>query len=202
PEVVDVVSTLRVVHDPTAGSALIRLLTGPRFGVGVADMAALYDLGRTLAERDPAMSPLPDEVLARLRSSRGADEAVSIIDAVDVVRAVRDDYRMLAGITPDGRARIRAAGEMLERLRRASSQPIPELVRLIELELRLDIELAANETRGPARVAATQLRAFSDEVRAFLAAADRGTIGSLLAWLDKAESTDELMPRPEPPEPG
>lgn len=202
PEVVDVVSTLRVVHDPTAGSALIRLLTGPRFGVGVADMAALYDLGRTLSERDTSMTPLPEEVRVRLRSSRGADEAISIIDAVDVVRAVRDDYRLLEGITPDGRARIRAAGEMLERLRRASSQPIPEVIRLIELELRLDIELAANETRGPARIAATQLRAFSDEVRAFLAADERGSIGSLLAWLDKAESTDELMPRPEPPEPG
>ena len=202
PEVVDVVSTLRVVHDPTAGSALIRLLTGPRFGVGVADMAALYDLGRTLSERDTAMGPLPEEVRERLRSSRGADEAVSIIDAVDVVRAVRDDYRLLEAITPDGRARIRAAGEMLERLRRASSQPIPELIRLIELELRLDIELASNETRGPARIAATQLRAFTDEVRAFLAADERGSIGSLLAWLDKAESTDELMPRPEPPEAG
>ncbi|MFK0401649.1 UvrD-helicase domain-containing protein [Microbacterium sp. NPDC090225] len=202
PEVVDVVSTLRVVHDPTAGSALIRLLTGPRFGVGVPDMAALYDLGRTLAERDTSMMPLPEEVRVRLRSSRGADEAVSIIDAVDVVRAVRDDYRLLEGFTPDGRSRIRAAGEMLERLRRASSQPLTELLRLIELELRLDIELAVNETRGPARVASTQLRAFSDEVRAFLSADDRGTIGSLLAWLDKAESTDELMPRPEPPEPG
>ncbi|MFJ2368661.1 UvrD-helicase domain-containing protein [Microbacterium sp. NPDC087665] len=202
PEVVDVVSTLRVVHDPTAGSALIRLLTGPRFGVGVADMAALYDLGRTLADRDTAMMPLPEEVRVRLRSSRGADEAVSIVDAVDVVRAVRDDYRMLERITPQGRARIRSAGEMLERLRRATSQPLPELLRLIELELRLDIELAANETRGPARIASTQLRAFSDEVRTFLAADERGSIGSLLAWLDKAESTDELMPRPEPPEPG
>lgn len=202
PEVVDVVSTLRVVHGPTAGSALIRLLTGPRFGIGIADMAALYDLGRTLAERDTALMPLPEEIRLRLRSSRGADEAVSIVDAVDVVRAVRDDYRMIQGITPEGRARIRAAGEMLERLRRASSQPLPELLRLIELELRLDIELGANETRGPARIAATQLRAFSDEVRAFLAADERGTVGSLLAWLDKAESTDELMPRPEPPEPG
>ncbi|MFK4761361.1 UvrD-helicase domain-containing protein [Microbacterium sp. ZW T5_45] len=202
PEVVDVVSVLRVVHDPTAGSALIRLLTGPRFAVGVADMAALYDLGRRLAETDTDMGPLPEEVRVRLRSSRGADEAVSIVDAVDVVRAVRDDYRMLQQITPEGRARIRAAGEMLERLRRATSQPIPELIRLIELELRLDVELAANETRGPARVASTQLRAFADEVRAFLSADDRGTIGSLLAWLAKAESTDELMPRPEPPEPG
>jgi DNA helicase-2/ATP-dependent DNA helicase PcrA len=165
-------------------------------------MAALYDLGRRLSETDTGMGPLPEEVRIRLRSSRGADEAISIVDAVDVVRAVRDDYRMLEGISAEGRTRIRAAGEMLERLRRASSQPIPELIRLIELELRLDVELAANETRGPARVAATQLRAFADEVRAFLSADERGTIGSLLAWLDKAESTDELMPRPEPPEPG
>jgi DNA helicase-2/ATP-dependent DNA helicase PcrA len=202
PEVVDVVSALRVIHDPTAGSALIRLLVGPRFGVGVADMGALYDLAGELSRRDSGLLPLPDELRARIRASRGADEAVSIVDAVDVVRGLRDDYRLIEKITEEGRARIRAAGEMLERLRRAAGQPIPELLRLIELELRLDIELAANETRGPARVAATQLRAFADEVRTFLAADERGTIGSLLAWLDKAEATDELMPRPEPPEPG
>lgn len=202
PEVVDVVSVLRVIHDPNAGSALIRLLVGPRFGVGVADMAALYDLATELSKRDSALLPLPEELRARIRASRGADEAVSIVDAVDVVRGLRDDYRLLERISPEGRSRLRAAGEMLERLRRAATQPIPELIRLIELELRLDIELAANETRGPARVASTQLRAFADEVRAFLSADQRGTIGSLIAWLDKAESTDELMPRPEPPEPG
>ncbi|KJL27449.1 DNA helicase II [Microbacterium azadirachtae] len=202
PEVVDVVSALRVIHDPTAGSALIRLLVGPRFAIGVADMAALYDLARELAVRDGSLAPLTDELKQRLRSSRGADEAVSIVDAVDFVRTARDDYRLLEGISPTGRARLRAAGEMLERLRRAAGQPILELIRTIETELRLDIELAVNETRGPARVAATQLRAFGDEVRAFLVADDRGTISSLLAWLDKAEMTDELMPRTEPPEPG
>ncbi|MFC7790020.1 ATP-dependent helicase [Microbacterium sp. MAHUQ-60] len=202
PEVVDVVSMLRVLHDPTAGSALIRLLVGPRFAIGVADMAALYELASALARRDASLAPLSDEVRDRLRSSRGADEAVSIVDAVDFLRAAPDDYRLIAAITPEGRRRLRTAGEILERLRRSVGLPIPELIRLIELELRLDIELAANESRGPARIAATQLRAFVDEVRAFLTADDRGTISSLLAWLDKAESTDELMPRPEPPEPG
>ena len=202
PEVTDVVSMLRVLHDPTAGSALIRLLVGPRFAIGVADMAALYDLATELARRDGGLTPLTDELKARLRSSAGVDEAVSIVDAVDFVRTTRDDYRLLEGISPEGRRRLRRAGEVLERLRRAVAQPIPELIRLIELELRLDIELAANETRGPARVASTQLRAFVDEVRGFLSADERGTIGSLLAWLDKAESTDELMPRTEPPEPG
>lgn len=202
PEVVDVVSALRVIHDPTAGSALIRLLVGPRFALGVADMAALYDLARELAVRDGALQPVTEELKQLLRSSRGADEAVSIVDAVDFVRTARDDYRLLERISPTGRARLRRAGEMFERLRRAAGQPILELIRMIESELRLDIELAVNETRGPARVAATQLRAFGDEVRAFLVADDRGTIASLLAWLDKAEMTDELMPRTEPPEPG
>ena len=165
-------------------------------------MAALQGLAAELSRRDSGLLPLDDELRKRIRASRGADEALSIIDAVDVLRGLSDDYRLLSGITPEGRSRIRAAGEMLERLRRASSLPLPDMLRLIELELRLDIELAANETRGPARIAATQLRAFTDEVRSFLAADERGTISSLLAWLEKAESTDELVPRPEPPEPG
>ena len=78
--------------------------------------------------------------------------------------------------------------------------PIPELVRLIELELRLDVELAANESRGPARIASAQLRAFVDELHAFLAADETGSIASLLAWLDHAEQLDEFAPRTEPPE--
>ena len=202
PEVTDVVSALRVVHDPTAGSALIRLLVGPRFGIGVADMGALHDLATTLSRRDEALAPLSDELIDRIRSSTGADEQVSIVDALDFVRQVPDDYRLLERISAPGRERMREAAAMLQRLRRAAGQPVPDLLRLIETELRLDIELAANESRGPARSAQNGLRAFSDQVRSFLDADDRGTIGSLLAWLAHAEGTDELKPRPEPPEPG
>ncbi|TDN92510.1 ATP-dependent DNA helicase [Microbacterium sp. BK668] len=202
PEVVDVVSALRVVHDPSQGSALLRLLSGPRFEIGVPDLAALHSLAETLSRRDATLTPFDDELAQRVRGSAGADEQVSIIDALEFVRRSADDYRLLAGISPQGRARLREAGELFERLRRAVGQPIPDLIRMIELELRLDVELAANETRGPARIASSRLRTFLDEVRAFLLADDRGSIGSLLAWLDHAEETDELMPRPEPPEPG
>ncbi|MEZ3159742.1 ATP-dependent DNA helicase [Microbacterium sp. BWT-B31] len=202
PEVVDVVAVLRVLSDPTQGSSLIRLLVGPRFGVGVADMAALHDLAVTLAQRDESRTRHDDELLARLRGSVGADEQSSIIDAVEFARSAPPEHGFLSRFTPEGVRRVRDAGAMLHRLRAAVGQPIPELIRTIELELGLDIELAANETRGPARLAAAQLRAFVDEVRSFLAADERGSIGSLLAWLDHAEETDELMPRPEPPEPG
>ncbi|WP_036320601.1 ATP-dependent DNA helicase [Microbacterium indicum] len=202
PEIVDLVSALRVLHDPTEGSALIRLLVGPRFSIGVADMAALYDLAADLSQRDGGMAPLPDELREKVRQSAGIDEQVSIVDALDVVRTARDDYRLLARITPEGRARLRAAGEMFDRLRRAAGQPVPDLLRLIESELRLDIELAANETRGAGRTASAQLRAFGDEVRAFLDVDERGTLSSVLAWIDQAERADDLMPRTEPPEPG
>jgi DNA helicase-2/ATP-dependent DNA helicase PcrA len=129
----------------------------------------------------------------------GADRA-SLVDALDFVSRQRDDHRWLEPFTPAARARLREAGAVFAGLRRATGAPIPELIRLIELELRLDIELAANESRGPARIASAQLRAFVDEISGFLAADETGSLSSLVAWLDHAEKLDEFAPRTEPPE--
>ena len=49
------------------------------------------------------------------------------------------------GFTPEARERLREAASVFAGLRRAVGMPMPDLVRLIELELRLDVELAANE---------------------------------------------------------
>ncbi|RLK49103.1 ATP-dependent DNA helicase [Microbacterium telephonicum] len=178
PEVVDVVSALRVVSDPQAGSALIRLLAGPRWGVGLADLRALEQLSRKLGE----------------------EEGASLVDALDVLPRLDDAHGLLAGFTPAALERLREAAGVFAGLRRAAGLPIPELVRLVEHELRLDIELAANETRGPARIAHAQLRAFVDELQGFLATDESGSLPALLAWLDRAEQLDEFAPRTEPPE--
>ncbi|MDQ1137054.1 DNA helicase-2/ATP-dependent DNA helicase PcrA [Microbacterium sp. SORGH_AS 1204] len=199
PEVVDVVSVLRVISDPEAGSALIRLLSGPRWAIGLSDLRALAQVARRLATHDVALQPLDTEVVERLRSTPGADRA-SLVDALDFVTRQSDGHGWLTEITPEGRARLREAGAAFAGLRRSIGAPIPEVIRLIEAELRLDIELAANESRGPARIASAQLRAFVDEIRGFLAADESGSISSLLAWLDHAEQADEFAPRTEPPE--
>ncbi|MEQ6898916.1 ATP-dependent DNA helicase [Microbacterium sp. KR10-403] len=199
PEVVDVVSTLRVISDPRAGSALIRLLSGPRWAIGLADLRALAQLARRITEHDAALQRLTPEVVARVRASSGDDQG-SLIDALDFVLRVPDDHGWLAAFTPAARERLREAAGVFAGLRRAAGAPIAELVRLIELELRLDVELAANETRGPARIASAQLRAFVDEVQSFLAADETGSLPALLAWLDHAEELDEFAPRTEPPE--
>ena len=199
PEVVDVVCALRVISDPSAGSALIRLLSGPRWAIGLPDLRELAALSRRLARHDAALQPLAPEVVERIRGSAGDDDG-SLVDALDFVLRQRPDHGWLAGFTPAARERLRDAASVFAGLRQASGMPIPELVRLIELELKLDIELAANESRGPARIAAAQLRAFVDEVHAFLAADETGSLSSLLAWLDHAEQLDEFAPRTEPPE--
>ncbi len=196
PEVVDVVSALRVISDPRAGSALIRLLAGPRWSIGLPDLRVLAQLSARLVRHDSALQPLAPEVAGRMR-----DEGGSLIDAIDFVARQRPDHGWLADFTPAARDRLREAGAVLAGLRRAAGLPLPELVRLIELELRLDVELAANEARGPARIAGDQLRAFVDELHGFLSTDDSGSLSSLLAWLDRAERVDEFAPRTEPPEP-
>ncbi|MCT9820440.1 ATP-dependent helicase [Microbacterium sp. W1N] len=179
PEVVDVVAALRVISDPQAGSPLIRLLGGPRWAIGLADLRALQQLSRRLG---------------------GDDEGSSLVDALDLLPRLSDEHGLVAGFTPAALERLREAAAVFTGLRQAAGLPIPELVRLIEHELRLDIELAANEARGPARIAHAQLRAFVDELQGFLATDESGSLPALLAWLDRAEQLDEFAPRTEPPE--
>src|SRR5690606_22487332 len=48
PEVADIVATLRVLYDPSAGDALVRLLTGPRWRIGPRDLQLLGECAREL----------------------------------------------------------------------------------------------------------------------------------------------------------
>ncbi|WP_434810322.1 ATP-dependent DNA helicase [Microbacterium sp. bgisy189] len=196
PEVVDVVAALRVITDPHAGSALIRLLAGPRWRIGLRDLRALHALARRVGRHDVSLQPLDAHASARLQ---GGDDA-SLVDALDFFLRHPADHGWLDGFTAAARTRLREAAGVFAALRQSAGIPIPELVRLVERELRLDIELAANESRGPARTATDQLRAFVDELHGFLATDESGSLPSLLAWLDRAERLDEFAPRTEPPE--
>ena len=57
PEVRELVSALRLVADPLAGPAAVRLLTGARWRLGVADIAALWSRARELAPRHRRRPP-------------------------------------------------------------------------------------------------------------------------------------------------
>jgi DNA helicase-2/ATP-dependent DNA helicase PcrA len=193
PEVADVVATLEVVEEPTANAALLRLLTGPRWRLGVRDLAQLGRRGKellrsgvadpTLGEEDP---PEVDETDLDVDDT-ALEEAVAGIDPCDVV-SLADvlDRPGHQGWSLEGLHRVTALGAELRLLRQHRDEPLLDLVhRVVEIS-GLDVELAAS----PEAVAARRkesLSAFLDVVARFSDLDGETSLTSFLAFLRAAE---------------
>lgn len=88
PEVVDLVSALRVLADPNRSDALARLLTGARWRLGAADMLALGDWAQSLVrERERALRE--QMALRMLAEAEDADNAEGIRLEAEHLRAAQ-----------------------------------------------------------------------------------------------------------------
>ncbi|GAB3126552.1 ATP-dependent DNA helicase [Glaciibacter psychrotolerans] len=199
PEIADIVSVLRAVHDPSAGSELIRLLSGGRWRVGPRDLHTLARVASWLASHDWAQHALSDELKAKLRASVAGDDTSSLVDALDFVSTASRAHGQLAGFSSDGLDRLRAAGAQLAWFRSRAGLPLLDFVRLIEQEILLDVELVANETNS---LGLANLYAFHDAIAAFLDSDENGSLGGFLRWLSRAERQDDMGPRGEAAEAG
>jgi DNA helicase-2/ATP-dependent DNA helicase PcrA len=199
PEIADLVCVLRALDDPAAGIELLRVLAGSRWRVGVADLYALNRLAAWLRARDHTQQLVPDEVREVLRTAVAPGEGGSIVDALDFLATAPDLHVALETFSVDGLVRLREAGATLARLRARARLDLPDLVALAIQELRLDIEVAANEFRV---LGSANLDAFGDALSGYLAVAEIATLGGFLTWLREAELREDLSPRPEPPEAG
>ncbi|MFD5866620.1 UvrD-helicase domain-containing protein [Agromyces sp. NPDC127015] len=199
PVIADLVCVLRVLHDPSAGSELVRVLGGARWSIGAADLDALRGLAKWLADRDLAMRRLDDDVRRGLRSSIAVDESPSIVDALDFVLTAPDQHSALRAFSPVGLARMRRAGAQLQSLRRRAGLGLVDFVNLVQQELLLDVEVAANAAQP---LGAPSLEAFDELLVGFVEMAEQPTLGAFLAWLTEAEQRDRLSPRHDEPEPG
>lgn len=199
PEIVDLMSALRVIHDPTAGSELIRLLSGARWAIGPRDLKELASVAGWLHSRHWSQVALSEEVKQRMRDSVAVDDGRSIIDALDFVGEAPAGHGQLAGFSAIGLQRLRAAARQLAFFRSRAGLALPDLVRLIEQELLLDIEVIANESSG---LGAANLYAFRDELSGFLASDEQASLGAFLGWLARAERNDTMGPRSDDAERG
>ncbi|TMR94316.1 ATP-dependent helicase [Nonomuraea basaltis] len=185
PEVNDIVATLRVLYDATAGDALARLLAGPRWRVGPADLRVLgehaRELARELSESGRAEDPL-DQVVADLAEERG-----SLVDALD---ELPDREEWLESFSPLARTRLVALAHELRQLRAHTAQPLPDLIMEVERRLGLDIEVAARSGTVSAFAARADLDAFLDAASRFAGDAEDPTLGAFLAYLQAAESEE------------
>ncbi|GAA0950413.1 ATP-dependent DNA helicase [Nonomuraea longicatena] len=186
PEVNDIVATLRVLYDATAGDALARLLAGPRWRIGPADLRVLGEYARELTREADAAAGRRDDPLDQVVADL-ADERGSLIDALD---ELPDREEWLEAFSPLARTRLVALAHELRRLRAQAAQPLPDLVAEVERRLGLDIEVAARAGTVSAFAARADLDAFHDAAARFAGDAEDPTLGAFLAYLEAAESEE------------
>ncbi|GAA2546107.1 UvrD-helicase domain-containing protein [Pseudonocardia hydrocarbonoxydans] len=181
PEVRDLVSALKLVADPLAGPSAVRLLTGARWRLGVADLAALWARARELVPGPPPR-PGPRSAAELAVGALPAEQAeqAGLVDALD-------DPGDPARYTPAGHDRIVRLGRELGWLRARAAAPLTDLVADAERLLLLDAESAAR----PGPVGRTHLDAFADVVAEFASGAEVATLPALLDYLDTAEQAED-----------
>ncbi|GAA4819365.1 ATP-dependent DNA helicase [Tomitella cavernea] len=187
PEVRDVVDTLRIVADPLAGTAAMRVLTGPRIRLGAADLAALArrvrELGRHGRPGAQGLLSDEDELHDALAAALPGDEG----DAAGLGDAIADPGPA-ERYSPEGHRRITALARRLASLRKRIGQPLTELTAEVERSLDIGIEVAArSDTTGGGR---EQLDAFAMVVAEY-AADPHATLAGLLGYLSAAESVEK-----------
>jgi DNA helicase-2/ATP-dependent DNA helicase PcrA len=182
PEIVDLVSTLRVVADPGANVALARLLLGPRWRIGprhlvrLARWASRHNWG--LKDVLPGEDPDPGDVSFALA------EALDHLDEVE-------------GLDEAALARLDAFREELRELRAAARGPLLDLVQTILERTGVWAELEASRDRR-AVTARQNLATFLDRVAAFAPVQGDPSLAAFLAYLDAVEDASEPVEAVQP----
>jgi DNA helicase II / ATP-dependent DNA helicase PcrA len=195
PEVAELVAMLRLVADPTAGSAAMRVLTGPRWRLGGRDIATLWQRAAGLGVRRSAEASSAQAIAMSAGPSNLEADAACLADAID-------DPGPAASYSAAGYQRITALAAELSALRGHLGHSLPDLVAEVRRVLGVDCEVrAAAGHRGWA--GAEHLDAFADVVAGYAErtrGADMSAAASvlgLLAYLDAAEIVENgLAPYP------
>lgn len=186
-EVVDLVSALKAIHNPAAGSALIRLLTGPRWRIGAKDIERLHRYAQLRSRIDEDLRERQQEGLA-------PEDSLSLVDALDLL--VDDKAPEKTGISDVGLIRLKNAALVLRQMRQQTGMPLVEFVRSVEQELWLDIEVQANPRR---KNPMAHLNAFAAIVAGYAGSNNQPNLGGFLNWLEFADERERFeAPTPAP----
>ena len=183
PEVADVVTLMKIITDPDAGSSLMRHLTGPRINLGPRDIAALGAFSRERAKLLHADSKsFIKKIAAGNPDQLEADDqfAGSIIDALDEITSAKK-----GGFSDLGYQRLISFAQDLRRLRSRAGGQITDLITEIENYLTLESEITLREGTQTGR---RHLDRFLDEASKFEHSG--GSLSAFLDWLDIASDEE------------
>ncbi|HEV7421524.1 MAG TPA: ATP-dependent DNA helicase [Mycobacterium sp.] len=176
PEVADVVAMLRLAADPSAGAAGMRVLTGPRWRLGAADVTALWR--RAVELDDPGRAADRGSIAEIVAAAAPDADSACLADAIGHP-GPRDRY------SAEGHRRIVALGRELTALRAQLHHPLPDVVVEVRRMLGVDAEVRAAQTVSAGWSGTEHLDAFTDVVADF-AARPGASVPGLLAYLDAA----------------
>jgi DNA helicase II / ATP-dependent DNA helicase PcrA len=192
PEVSDIVAVLSLLADSTSNAAAVRLLTGPRWRIGVRDLAALGDRAGHLARARPIGSEVADEPPV----SGGLDEvleaATSSVDPVEVpslLEAVESPGResRCSVVALDRFARFAAE---IRRLRQLVGQPIVDIIAEVISVTGLDVEIESGNP-GLAQARLANIHAFLDVAAQYSGLDGEADLGAFLAYLRAASENED-----------
>ena len=176
PEIVDVVSWLRLLEDPGRNIALARVLQGPQWRIGYRDLVAL---ARWSARRNRMLKEELEE------PEHPGDVAFALAEALDHL----DDEDM-TGLSDEARARLAEFNDLFGVLRASTGGPLDELVTAIIERTGLMRELEASSS--PAAVGARRnLLNFVGSVSSFAPVEGDATLTTLMSYLDAAADAEE-----------
>ncbi|MDT5068115.1 MAG: ATP-dependent helicase UvrD/PcrA, partial [Mycobacterium sp.] len=188
PEVADVVAMLRLAADPTAGAAAMRVLTGPRWRLGAADVTALW---RRAVELDASGGAAERASVAEIVAAAGPDsDSACLADAIGHP-GPPDRY------SQEGHRRIVALARELTMLRAQLHHPLPDVVAEVRRMLGVDAEVRAAQTVSAGWSGTEHLDAFADVVADF-AARSGASVSGLLGYLDAAMEVENGLAPAEP----
>ena len=183
PEIADLVAVLRVLHNPADNPALIRLLAGHRWGLGVRDLAALGAHARRHSVRQDLDSDA--DVGQKLRDAVNDQDPADVFALCDVLEEVATG-KQVDGLSADAAARCAEFVGELHYLRRFIGEPMDEVIARI-----LSVTGLAVEARiGAPELVTTRVHAldvFSQLAEDYVGLDRDLSLAGFLQWLEDAE---------------
>ncbi len=182
PEIVDLISVLRVISDPGDNVALARLLLGPRWRIGYRHLVRLARWASrhnwNLKDVLPGEDPDPGNV------------SFALSEALDHLGEVE-------GLDGEARRRLDGFRSELRDLRRRADTPLLDLAQTVLERTGTWAELEASADRRAAS-ARQNLATFLDRVAAFAPVQGNPSLAAFLAYLDAVEDAAEPVEATQP----
>ncbi len=184
PEVVEVLAYARAAANADDSVALARILTGPRYRVGYADLARVAAWTKT---SESALRRRLQEQRLQVDEDLVESEPYLIAEALEHLDEVE-------GLSAEGRRRLEAFAAELAGLREAARRPVPEFLAEVLRRIELGAELEAEVDPALAAAKRRNLSAFLDQVHAFQPVEGELTLRGFLGYLDTMEEDREWSP--------